>query len=160
MSPGAAGAASGLRAHDAHFAERVRASFARQRVMTLLGATVEAIDVGRCAIRLPYREDLTQQHGYVHGGIVGTIADSAAGYAGMTLAAADTGVLTVEYKLNLMAPASGEALVARGEVVRPGRTLIVTRADVFAVRGGEEHHCATLVQTLMVVTGRAERDPD
>ena len=79
MSTAPAPVATRLRARDPHYAERVRASFARQRAMTLVGASIEAIDVGRCAIRLPYREDLTQQHGYVHGGIVGMIADSAAG---------------------------------------------------------------------------------
>ncbi len=163
MSPtGEVAATPALRldAPDEHFAERVRASFARQRAMVLVGASLELVEIGRCTIRLPYREDLTQQHGYVHGGIVGMIADSAAGYAGMTLAAPEAGVLTVEYKLNLMAPAAGESVIARGRVVRPGRTLIITQADVAAVRGDEERHCATLLQTLMVVTGHTERDPD
>jgi uncharacterized protein (TIGR00369 family) len=142
---------------DAAYAERIRASFARQRIMALLGAEIAQVEPGSCTIRLPFREDLTQQHGYVHGGIVGTIADSAAGYAGMTLAAAGTSVLTVEYKLNLLAPAEGEALVARGRVVRPGRTLVITQADVATVRDGQEHHCATLLQTLMVVQAHQER---
>ena len=98
-----------------------------------------------------------QQHGFVHGGIVGMIADSAAGYAAMSILPADASVLTVEYKLNLVAPADGELLIARGKVVRPGRTLIVTQAEVYALKGGQEKLCALMQQTIMVMYGKAEK---
>ena len=89
-----------------------------------------------------------------HGGVVGMIADSAGGYAGFSLMPADATVLTVEYKINFMAPADGERLVARGRVTKPGRTLTVTQVDVVVVRGGTEHLCATMLQTLMTMAGR------
>src|SRR5690242_8947702 len=110
-----------------HFESRVRESFARQGAMRLLGARISALGPGFCAIELPYRRDLTQQHGYIHAGIVSTIADSAGGYAGFTLFPDDASVLTVEYKMNLLAPAAGERLVAEAYVVKPGRTLAITR---------------------------------
>ncbi len=148
MSPNAAGAPR-FEVPDGQFAERVRASFARQRAMALFGARMSEVGPGTCEIRLPYNPDLTQQHGYVHGGVVGAIADSAAGYAGMSLCPSGTDVLTVEYKLNLLSPAGGDVLIAKGRVVRAGRTLMVSSADVFSVEGGRERLCATLLQTLM-----------
>jgi len=141
---------------DPDFEARVRASFARQAVMTLVGARLTDVAPGRCTIELPYRSDLTQQHGYVHGGIVGLIADSAGGYAGYTLMPPGTGVLTVEYKINLMAPARGEVLLARGAVLRPGRTLSVVSADVYALAAGRETLVAAMQQTLMVMAGLAD----
>ena len=122
------------KAQDPHFAERIRASFAQQQAMTLIGASMAVVEPGYTEIHLPHKPEITQQHGYIHGGVVGMIADSAAGYAASTLTAAEAGVLTVEYKLNLLAPAEGQLLIAEGSVVRYGRTLIVTRAEVFAVR--------------------------
>ncbi|MDR0702289.1 MAG: PaaI family thioesterase [Azoarcus sp.] len=142
---------------DPGFAGRVRASFERQNAMRLIRASLSAIGRGRVEIHLPYWSDITQQHGFVHGGIVGMIADSAAGYAAMTVAPEDTSVLTVEFKMNLLAPANGEALVAKGEVVRPGRTLIVTKAEVFALRNGKERLCALMQQTIMVMPGKEEK---
>jgi len=103
---------------------------------------------------MPYRAELTQQHGFVHAGIVGTLADSACGYAAYTLMPADAAVLSVEYKLNLLAPAAGEAFVARARVKKAGRTLSVATADVFALRGGEERLVATLQATLMTMLDR------
>jgi len=138
------------------FAARVQASFARQRIMALLGAALERIEPGECEIRLPFKNDLCQQHGFFHGGVIGTIADSAGGYAGFSLMAQDSSVLTVEYKLNLLAPADGDCLIARGQVIRPGRTLVVTRADVAVVKDGRETLCATLLQTLMTMHGRKD----
>jgi uncharacterized protein (TIGR00369 family) len=132
---------------------RVRASFARQAVMTLIGAVMTRVEPGRCTIELPVREDLTQQHGFVHGGVVGMIADSAGGYAAFTLMPADASVLTVEYKINMLAPARGERLVARGEVLKPGRTLSIVRADVVALQGGRETLIAAMQQSLMVMHG-------
>jgi uncharacterized protein (TIGR00369 family) len=138
------------------FAARVQASFARQRIMALIGAELTRIDPGACEIRLPFKEELCQQHGYFHGGVIGTIADSAGGYAGFSLMPADASVLTVEYKLNLVAPADGDCLVARGRVIKPGRTLVVCRADVAICKNGREALCATLLQTLMTMHGRKD----
>ena len=142
---------------DPNFETRVRASFARQTAMATLGIEMTALAAGEIELRLPYAAAYTQQHGFVHGGVVGMIADSAAGYAAMTMAPDNASVLTVEYKMNLMAPADGEKLIARGKVVRPGRTLIVTQAEVVAVKGGKETLCALMQQTIMVMHGRQEK---
>ncbi len=144
------------KAQDPHFAERVRASFARQQAMTLIGASMAVVEAGYTEIHLPHNPEITQQHGYIHGGVVGMIADSAAGYAASTLTAAEVGVLTVEYKLNLLAPAEGQLLIAEGSVVRYGRTLIVTRADVFAVSHGRKTLCALMQQTIITAHGKKE----
>lgn len=149
-------APGGFATRDPRFSERVRASFDRQRIMAFLGADLVRIEPGFCEIHLPFKPDLCQQHGFFHGGVVGTIADSAAGYAGYTLMPADASVLTVEYKMNLLAPADGESLAARGYVVRPGRTLVVTRADVSVRKDGKDVLCATLLQTLMTLHGRPD----
>ncbi len=141
---------------DPNFAERVRGSFDRQKVMAFIGAELTHLAPGRCEIRLPHKPELTQQHGYFHGGIVGTIGDSAAGYAAYTLMPHDSSVLTIEYKMNLLAPGAGDALIARGEVVRAGRTLVVARADVFAVRNDVETLCASLLQTLLTLHGKPD----
>jgi len=135
------------------FEARVRGSFARQNAMALIGARMARVEPGRVEIELPVREDLGQQHGFVHGGIVGMIADSAGGYAAFTLMPADASVLTVEYKVNMLAPAEGELLIARGEVLKPGRTLSIVRADVWARRGDRETRVAAMQQTLMVMHG-------
>lgn len=141
---------------DPDFANRVRASFGRQQAMDLIGAEMTLIEPGRCEIRLPYRPHLTQQHGFVHGGIIGMIADSAGGYAAYSLFPADASILTVEYKINLLAPGKGEVLVARGRVLKPGRTLTVVQADVYAIQGATEIHCAAMQQTLMTLYGMAD----
>ena len=142
---------------DPQFADRVRASFALQHAMTLIRATLPLVEAGRTEIHVPHWDGIEQQHGFVHGGVVGMIADSSAGYAAMTVVPASASVLTVEYKLNLLAPADGETLIARGQVVRPGRTLIVTKAEVFAVKGGHETLCALMQQTIMVMHGKTEK---
>lgn len=142
---------------DPHFAERVRASFDRQNAMHLIQATLPVVEQGRTEIHLPHWQGVEQQHGFVHGGVVGMIADSAAGYAAMTMVPASASVLTVEFKMNLMAPADGEKLIARGMVVRAGRTLIVTQAEVFAVEDGKETLCALMQQTIMVMHGKVEK---
>ena len=143
--------------HDSHFAERVRASFAKQNAMSLIQASMPVIEHGMTEIHLPHWTGVEKQHGFVHGGVVGMIADSAAGYAAMTMVLATDSVLTVEYKMNLVAPADGEKLIARGKVVRPGRTLIVTQAEVFAVNGEKETLCALMQQTIMVMHGKTEK---
>ena len=142
---------------DLHFAERVRASFERQHAMQLIRATLPVVEHGRTEIHLPHWQGIEQQHGFVHGGVVGMIADSAAGYAAMTVVSPTASVLTVEYKMNLLAPADGEQLIARGQVVRPGRTLIVTKAEVFALKDGHESLCALMQQTIMVMHGKSEK---
>lgn len=142
---------------DPQFAEAVRISFSKQSAMHLINATLSAVEHGRTEIQLPHWDGIEQQHGFIHGGVVGMIADSAAGYAAMTMVPASASVLTVEYKMNLMAPADGDKLVARGQVVRPGRTLIVTKAEVFAVKDGKETLCALMQQTIMVMHGKGEK---
>jgi uncharacterized protein (TIGR00369 family) len=138
---------------DPNYEKRVRDSFARQAAMTLIGATMTRVEPGRCAIELPVRDDLTQQHRFVHGGVVGMIADSAGGYAAFTLMPPDAGVLTVEFKVNMLAPARGERLIAVGSVLKPGRTLSIVRADVWALEAGRETLIAAMQQTLMVMHG-------
>jgi uncharacterized protein (TIGR00369 family) len=145
------------RISDPHFAERVRSSFALQQAMALIRATLAVVEHGRTEIALPHWTGVEQQHGFVHGGVVGMIADSAAGYAAMTMVPAAASVLTVEYKMNLMAPADGDRLVARGKVIRAGRTLIVTQGEVFALKDGRETQCALMQQTIMVMHGRTEK---
>ena len=146
-----------LQAKTPDYAQRVQASFDRQGVMKLLGARVSRMAPGECEIQLPFRSDLTQQHGDFLGGIIGTIADSAGGYAAFSLMPEDSSVLTVEYKMNLLAPGDGELLVARGRVLKAGRSLVVTQVDAFVIKDGQETLCATLLQTLMTMHGR--KDP-
>jgi uncharacterized protein (TIGR00369 family) len=141
---------------DPDYGARVRASFDRQGAMRLIGARLLELQPGYCAIELPYREDLTQQHGYVHAGIVSAIVDSAGGYAGFSLFPGDASVLTVEYKVNLLAPAFGERLVAEARVVKPGRTLAITRGEVYAEAAGKRTLCALMQQTLMVMSGKPD----
>jgi uncharacterized protein (TIGR00369 family) len=138
------------------FEARVRDSFARQTAMRFIGARLAEVVPGCCRIELPARPELGQQHGFVHGGIVAMIADSAGGYAAFSLMPADASILTVEFKINLLAPARGELLVAVGTVVKPGRTLSITRADVFAHEQGRQSLIATMQQTLMAMQGMAD----
>lgn len=143
---------------DPAYAARVRASFDLQQAMTLIGAELAIVEPGYTEIHLPHRPEITQQHGFIHGGVVGMIADSAAGYAANTLTDADASVLTVEYKINLIAPADGDRLVARGEVVKAGRTLLITRADVYAIKYEQWTLCAVMQQTIMAMQGKRERE--
>ena len=130
---------------------RVRESFARQGAMTHIGATIAELAPGRCTIALPFRPELSQQHGYFHAGMVSAIVDSAGGYAGLTLFPAASEVLTVEFKINLIAPADGTLLRATGTVVRSGRTLTVCTGEVVTERDGALKVCAIMQQTLMRV---------
>ncbi len=141
--------------NDPGYAARVRESFARQHVMRFIGAELVDLQPGYCEIHLPYRPELSQQDGFFHAGIISTIADSAGGYAGYTLMPTDSRLLTVEYKMNLLAPARGERLVARGQVIKNGRTLVIAKADVGAIRDGEETLCATLLETLICLADNA-----
>lgn len=139
---------------DPDFAARVRASYERQAAMRTLGATLAAVEPGRVAIELPWAEALTQQHGFLHAGMVATALDSACGYAGFSLMQPDAAVLTIEYKINLMAPAKGERFRMEGVVVKPGRTITVAEGRAYAIDGGREKLIATMSATLMAVTGR------
>ena len=143
-------------AKDAGYAQRVRASFARQGAMTLIGAEMTELAPGYCAISIRPKPEILQQHGYVHAGIVATIVDSAGGYAGFTLFPAESSVLTVEFKLNLLAPAIGDRLVAEGFVIKPGRTLAITRGEVHAETGGKRTLVALMQQTLIVMRGKPD----
>jgi uncharacterized protein (TIGR00369 family) len=124
--------------------------------MTTIGARIGRLEPGFCEIELPYRRDLCQQHGYLHAGITTTIADSAAGYAAFSLMPPGSSVLTVEFKVNLMAPAAGERFFARGKVIKAGRTLTVVEAEVAAVEQGSEKPVAQLLATMMCL----ENAPD
>lgn len=127
-------------------------------MMAHLGATMPVIEPGRVEIHMPYDSRLTQQHGYVHGGALATIADSAAGFAAFTLMAADQQPLTVEYKLNTLRPGAGELFVARATVVKAGRTLTVVDSDVFASEGGAETLCLRSLQTIIGLSGRPDAE--
>lgn len=137
---------------DPAFETRVRRSFARQGFMTTLGATLERVAAGEIHIRMDFRGDLTQQHGFVHAGAMTSIVDTACGYAALTLMPAGAAVLSVEFKMNLLAPGKGESFVARARVLKPGRTITFVTGDVLAVDGRREK----LVATMMTVTGRPE----
>lgn len=125
------------------FERRVRESFGRQQAMTTIGASLGRVAAGEVEVILAYAPAVTQQHGFIHGGIVAMIADSSCGYAALSLMPKDAAVLTTEFKINLMAPAKGERLIALGRVVRPGRTLTVCMSEVFAEEAGSPQiHCA------------------
>jgi len=141
------------------FAERVRESFARQGAMALIGASLFDVRPGYCALALAPRPEIAQQHGYVHAGILATLVDSAGGYAGYTLFPPESSVLTVEFKLNLLAPAQGERVVAEGFVVKPGRTLAITRGEIHAERNGTRTLVAIMQQTLIVMRGKRDSSP-
>jgi uncharacterized protein (TIGR00369 family) len=145
-----------FRPADPGFEARVRESFARQGAMRTLGAELVRVEPGHCAIALVPTPAVSQQHGYVHAGVVAAIVDSAGGYAGFSLFPRDASVLTVEFKLNLLAPASGERIVAEGFVVKSGRTLTITRGEVHAESGGRRSLVALMQQTLMTMHGKSD----
>jgi uncharacterized protein (TIGR00369 family) len=136
------------------FDARVRESFARQAAMRTLGATLAVVKPGQVEITLPWAEPLTQQHGFLHAGMVATALDSACGYAGFSLMASDAAVLTIEFKINLLAPAQGQRFRMVGTVVKPGRTVTVCEGHAYAIDGGQEKLVATMGCTLMAVVGR------
>ncbi len=139
---------------DPGYAARVRDSFARQGAMATIGASLAAIEPGRVVIELDWAQALTQQHGFLHAGMVATALDSACGYAGFTLMPAEAAVLTIEFKINLLAPAQGQRFRMVGQVVKPGRTITVTEGQAYALEEGKEKLVATMGCTLMAVTGR------
>lgn len=135
------------------FAQEIQRSFNQQTVMALIGAELTRVDPGLIEITLPYRADLAQQHGYLHAGIVTTIADSACGYAAYSLMPPNSEVLSVEFKVNLLRPAKGETFLAVAEVVKSGKTLTVVRADVFGLFGDRRDLIATMLGTMICLTG-------
>lgn len=142
---------------DPDFEARARSAFEAQRVMRTIGARVTRVAPGEVEIELPFREELTQQNGFLHAGIVTTVLDSACGGAALTLMPADAGVLSIEFKTNLLAPARGELLIVRARVVRAGRTVTVCTADALMRDGGREVHVATMLGTMMTIVPRAPR---
>ncbi len=132
-------------------ADTIATSFSRQGLMTTFGATLQRVDRGEVELAMPWSEGVTQQHGFFHGGVVGALADSACGYAALTLVGDDEAGLTAEYKINLLSPAQGERLVAVGRVLKPGRTLIVAQGDVYVEQDGRRKQVATMLMTLCVV---------
>jgi uncharacterized protein (TIGR00369 family) len=139
---------------DPNFEQRVRASFERQQAMKTIGAFLCVIDPGRVVIELPYSPALTQQHGFMHAGMIATALDSACGYAAFSLMPHDAGVLTIEYKINLVAPGKGQLFRMEGEVIKPGRTITVVEGRAWAVDNGKDKLIATMTATEMAITGR------
>jgi len=140
------------------FEKKVRASFARQGLMTTLGAELVSVAPGAVEIRIPFHRNLSQQHDFVHAGAIASILDSSCGYAALSVAPPDVDVLSVEFKVNLLAPAVGDAFVARGSVKRAGKKITVCAADAFAVRGKEEKLIATMLATIMNLPGQDLHD--
>jgi len=138
------------------FAADVTRSFAQQPIMNLIGAKLSLVEPGVVEISLPFRADLTQQHGYLHAGVVTTIADSACGYAAYSLMPAGSEVLSVEFKVNMLRPAQGVEFVARAEVIKAGRTLTVVRADVFGTNGNQQRELVATMQGTMICLPRKE----
>ncbi|WP_321545774.1 PaaI family thioesterase [Hyalangium rubrum] len=139
---------------DPAYAERVRESFARQAAMGTIGAELVRVEAGEVEVQLAWAAHLTQQHGFLHGGILGAALDSACGYAASTLMPADVGVLSIEYKINFVAPARGQRFRLVGTVVKPGRTISVVEGRAYAVEGDREKLVATMSATMMTVAGR------
>jgi uncharacterized protein (TIGR00369 family) len=147
-----------LKPADPNFDARVRASFAKQPLMATIGAQVAEVSAGKVTLRLAFRADLTQQHGFLHAGTIASLADSACGYAALSLMPADAAVLSIEFKVNMLAPAKGDALIARAEVIRAGKTIMACRADVFSLTGKDEKLVAAMQGTMMVVRDRGLTD--
>jgi uncharacterized protein (TIGR00369 family) len=143
-----------MQTQDSDYVQRVRSSFERQAAMKTIGASLGAIEPGRVVIELPHSPALTQQHGFLHAGMIATALDSACGYAAFTLMPADAGILTIEYKINLVAPGKGQRFRMEGLVIKPGRTITVVEGRAFAIDEGKEKLIATMTATEMTITGR------
>lgn len=143
-----------ITAPDPDFEQRVRGSFAKQGAMRLFGARMTLVVPGLVEIELPTSPEISQQHGFVHGGVIGAVLDSACGFAALTTMAPDHGVLTVEYKVNFLSPALGEYFVMTGQVRKAGRTITLAQADALAVRDGKTRLIATMTATMMSIVGR------
>ena len=141
---------------DKNYEKKIKESFSRQPFMDFINAKLVEVKPGYCEIHLAYKKDLCQQHGYFHAGIIGTIADNCGGYAAFSLMPAKASVLTVEYKINFVAPGDGELLVGRATVIKPGRTLTICDTKVIVVKNGIEKLCATSLMTIMTMHGKAD----
>lgn len=142
---------------DGDYEERVRESFARQEVMRTIGATLTSVTPGIVEIEMEYSPSLTQQHGYLHAGMISTALDSACGYAAYSLMPEDAAVLTIEFKVNLLSPGKGDRFLFRGSVTKPGRTIIVADGQAYAFDGDKNPKLlATMTATIMVVSGRPD----
>ena len=139
---------------DAGYKEKVIESFKRQEVMKTLNASVQTVRPGEVELKLPYQQNLTQQHGFIHAGIVSTVLDSACGYAAFSLMPEKAAVLTIEFKINLLAPAKGDWFRAVGKVKKPGKNITVTEGELFSCADGQEKLVATMVGTIMSVYDR------
>ncbi|MGB6119126.1 MAG: PaaI family thioesterase [Mesorhizobium sp.] len=142
---------------DLDYEERVRGSFARQKAMETIGAQLTVVTPGTIEIEMPYKIELTQQHGFLHAGIISTALDSACGYAAYSLMPPEAAVLTIEFKINMLAPGKGARFLFRGNVTKPGRTIIVADGQAYAFSDdGEARLIATMTATIMTVTGRGD----
>ena len=140
---------------DGDYETRVRSSFERQKVMETMGAEMTRVSPGIVEIELPYDARFTQQHGFLHAGVISTVLDSACGYAAYSVMPADAAVLTIEFKVNLLAPGKGDRFLFRGAVTKPGRTIIVADGQAYAIdEDGAAKLIATMTGTMMTVTGR------
>lgn len=137
--------------------QRVRDSFARQGFMKKLGIEIHRLDYGICELMVAFDETMTQQHGFFHAGVTTTLADNAAGYAAYSIMPDNSTVLTTEFKMNLLAPARGPKLLARAEIIKPGRTLIVVRSDVYSIDQNDETHVATMLATEMCLMDKEDK---
>jgi uncharacterized protein (TIGR00369 family) len=137
------------------FEERVRASFARQGAMATIGAELTVVRPGTVEIEMPYSHALTQQHGFLHAGVISTALDTACGYAAFSLMPENASILTIEFKVNMLAPGKGERFLFRGSVTKPGRTIVVADGQAYAFSAeGDARLVATMTGTMMVVVGR------
>ncbi len=141
---------------DKNYEKKIRDSFSRQAFMDFINAKLIEVRPGYCEIHLPFKDDLCQQHGYFHAGIIGTISDNCGGYAAFSLMPANASVLTVEYKMNLVAPGDGDLLIGRANVLKPGRTLTICNTKVFVRKNGAEKLCATSLMTVMTMHGKKD----
>ncbi|MGQ9650674.1 MAG: PaaI family thioesterase [Phycisphaerae bacterium] len=142
---------------DPGFRQRIRSSFSRQGFLRHLGVEMIELQPGYCEMEVAFGEQLSQQHGYFHGGLVATVADVAAGYAAFSLTEWDGSMVTAEFKINFIAPAKGERLIARGSVIKPGRTLTVCQCDVVCINDGTETMCAVALATFIALPGKPEK---
>jgi uncharacterized protein (TIGR00369 family) len=142
---------------DPNFETRIKDSFSRQGLMRHINATIEELVPGKCVVTAPFQEYVSQQHGFFHGGVIGTLADVAGAYAAFTLIETEQSMLTVEFKINFLSPAEGSMLRAVGEVLRAGRTLTVSQVSIWALDGASKSQCATALVTVMTLVGRGDR---
>ena len=140
-----------MAALDPNMDQRCRDSFARQQFLATIGASVLSVKAGEVELVMPFSASLTQQHGFIHAGVISTLADTACGFAALSLMPEDAAVLTTEFKINLLSPAKGERFIAHGRVVRPGKKLMVCLGEVFAEENGKRKQVALMTASMMVM---------